>query len=266
MQAHEQMEFLRAVAEFIGERIALIIAPLQQRILQLEEALSHGSDRADTADEREHLSVDDLHVFIRDHVQTALAQLPVPAVPVHVVGGFIDRDGDLYLSLSNGESKKMGCVIGRDGKDIDADAVRQTVKALFDAMEKPKDGKDGRDGVGFDDLRVYQRDDDERKVMLCFERGEVKKEFQLYFGYPLYQDIWCDGQYRRNDCVTLEGSVFMATQATTTKPGMPGCDWKLIVKRGREGERGKPGRDGKDGKDGQPGRDLTQLDFDGRKY
>jgi hypothetical protein len=284
MQPHEQVQFLEAVGEFVRVQIAhaveIATAPLLQKIDALQFAIENipagkdGKDGRDGIDGQngqpgaDGLSVDldSFNAAIADAVQAAVSGIPVPAAAVSVVGGYIDRDGNLCLTFSDGSIKALGTVVGRDGKDVDPQIVVGTIEKILASWDKPKDGKDGKDGLGFDDLKVYQLPDDERMVVFKFIRGEQEKEFQLYFPHPIYIDIWRAGEYRRGDCVTLEGSMFMATSLTDSKPGTPGCDWKLIVKRGREGERGKPGKDGKDGTPGRDGRDLTQLGFDGRKY
>jgi hypothetical protein len=38
--------------------------------------------------------------------------------------------------------------------------------------------------------------------------------------------------YAEASLVTRQGSLWVATTATTTTPGEPGSDWRLIVKRG----------------------------------
>lgn len=52
-----------------------------------------------------------------------------------------------------------------------------------------------------------------------------------------YRDVWREsaGEYQRGDMVTHKGSVWLAKQATTERPGT-GDGWKLIVKAGRDGK------------------------------
>src|SRR5262245_32297485 len=179
MQAHEQVQFLEAVSEFVQVQVARAVeiatAPLLQKIAALQFAIEqipagkdgrdgdNGPPGQDGKDGADGLSVDaeSVNSFIKVCVDDAVSRLPVPAVPVHVVGGFIDRDDDLYLSLSNGESKKMGRVVGRDGKDVDTDALNEALTKSFreEVAKIPppkdgKDGKDGRDGFGFEDIAM----------------------------------------------------------------------------------------------------------------
>jgi len=46
--------------------------------------------------------------------------------------------------------------------------------------------------------------------------------------------IHTEGQeYREAQLVTRSGSLWVSTAATKSTPGTPGCDWRLIVKKGQ---------------------------------
>lgn len=136
----------------------------------------------------------------------------------------------------------------------------------IDRMPMPKDGKDGRDGLGFDDFEMH--DDGAGTVTLSFKRGELEKSRMLKFPWPDHCGIWRDGQaYKYGNNVTWAGSVWRCLAATTIqKPGNGASDWQLIVKRGEDGRPGKDGEKGERGPQGPPGRDLTQMNVDGSKY
>lgn len=102
---------------------------------------------------------------------------------------------------------------GRDGKDGDP-------------------GKDGQDGLGFDDLEFFH--DGERSFTLRFMRGERVKEFAFSIPTILDRGVWKQRGYERGDGVTLGGSFFIAQKDTDAKPG-DSDDWRLAVKRGRDG-------------------------------
>lgn len=73
-------------------------------------------------------------------------------------------------------------------------------------------------------------------------------------------------EYTAGDAVTWGGSLWIAQTKTNAKPGEAGSDWRLAVKRGRDGKDGKNGERGERGIEGKAGRDLTQMDFSGRKW
>jgi integrin beta 3 len=114
----------------------------------------------------------------------------------------------------------------------------------------PKDGKDGQDGLGFDNLEVTI---DGRDLKHTYALGERKREFVNRLPIPMNKDIWREGQlYEKHDEVTWGGSVWIAREDTTDKPGDGATAWSLRTKRGRDGRDGK---DGKAGERGPPGRD-----------
>lgn len=161
---------------------------------------------------------------------------------VSLAGFVIDRNGHALATLSNGEQKDLGAVVG-------------------------KDGAAGRDGFGFDDLSVEH--DGERGFSFKFQRGDVVKAFDFKLPIALYRGVYSDGKaYEQGDMVTWGGSVWHANEATTGKPEISKA-WQLAVKHGREGKKGLDGVDGKDGLRGPPGhtgRDLTRLGQDGSAY
>jgi integrin beta 3 len=175
-----------------------------------------------------------------------------------VVSGYVDRVGDLYFTNSDGSVFKAGHVVGADA---DPAKIAEAIKAEFAKIPPPKDGKDGFALTDFSMRRTGQR-----SVTLSFESGDIKKEITVTFATPLYQGVWHEGEYQEGDCVTLEGSAWIALADTKTRPGTPDNDWQLAIKRGRDGREGKQGPVGPAGKDGRDGRDLTQLGPDGKKW
>jgi hypothetical protein len=123
-------------------------------------------------------------------------------------------------------------------------------------------GHDGSDGLGFDDLRVTQRDD--RSFTVTAARGDVVKEIgTASFALDIYRGVWLEGKtYEPGDGVTWAGSEWHCQAATTTKPGDGSKAWTLKVKRGRDG---KDGKDGAPGPTGPMGRDWQQVYDDTRR-
>lgn len=132
-----------------------------------------------------------------------------------VSGGIIDRDGVLFFTLSDGEVRKVGPVVGKDGAP----------------------GRNGDDGLGFDDLDLVETDDG---VELRFVRGEVVKTFPL----PVVIDrgVFKEGTaYRKGNGVTWGGSFWIAQKdGPEGKPDGPDSGWRLAVKRGQNGRDIKP--------------------------
>lgn len=121
----------------------------------------------------------------------------------------------------DGQSGQTG-IAGRDG--IDGSPGRDGVN-----------GKDGLDGLGFDDLSVEH--DGERTFTLSFRRGDQVKEFAFALPVAIDRGVYKDGtDYARGDGVTWAGSWFLAQK--DQPQGKPGesDDWRLAVKRGRDGK------------------------------
>jgi hypothetical protein len=120
------------------------------------------------------------------------------------------------------------------------------VKPLIPGPVGPA-GRDGVDGVGFDDLIVEH--DGERAFTFKCVRGDVVKALGTFtLPIPIYRKVWIEGRtYEPCDRVTWAGSEWHCETATTTKPGDGSKAWVLSVKHGRDA------KDGRDGAVGPPG-------------
>lgn len=124
---------------------------------------------------------------------------------------FIDRDGNLVATFSDGSIENLGPCVG-------------------------KDGAPGRDGFSLDDFDCEPVD--ERTVVLKFTRGDVCHSYELVFPVPIYRGVFKEGEaYQRGDMVTWGGSLFHAEKATLAKPESE--DWRMCVKKGRDGRDAK---------------------------
>jgi collagen type III alpha len=90
--------------------------------------------------------------------------------------------------------------------------------------------------------------------------GDRVKEREL--SIPFDSKAWQAGTvYPKGAGVTWDGGYWIAQTKTHEQPGEGSPDWRLAVRRGKQG------REGKQGKDGSPGKDLTQFDpATGRKW
>jgi hypothetical protein len=134
-----------------------------------------------------------------------------------------DADGQLVVTLTNGEIQRAGRVVGRDGTD-----------------GKPGEkGKDGADGLGFEDMDEFL-DEDGRTVVRRYSKGDTVKEFRHKFQVPLEMGVWKDGhEYEKGDGVTFGGSFWFAQKhAPQGRPDSGNKDWRLGVKKGRDGKDG----------------------------
>jgi hypothetical protein len=112
-----------------------------------------------------------------------------------------------------------------------------------------KDGLNGRDAT-LDNVRAVT--DRERGTMAFVWKDGTPIEGAVW-KMPTYRGVYVGGKaYEAGEFVTYAGSLWMAHEDTTQKPGEGFTAWQLCCKAGRDG---KPGRDGKDGKNGRDGKD-----------
>jgi hypothetical protein len=146
---------------------------------------------------------------------------------VGVAGAVIDRSGVLVLTLSDGSTRDLGVVVGKDGLDGKDGADG--------APGEP--GKDGSDGLGFDDLEIVH--DGERSFAFKLVQGERAKEFPFTVPVVIDRGVYKAGEtYAPGDGVTWGGSYWIAKSETDAKPDS-GEGWRLAIKRGRDGKDAK---------------------------
>ena len=145
---------------------------------------------------------------LKDRISELEKQL---AERLTVAGANIDRDGSLVLTYTNGTEKNLGTV---------------TTKG-----EPGRDGKDGFDLSAFD----IQLGDDGRTLHFLFEDETHKAASSLTLPTMIYRGVWNEGTYQKGDTVTYQGSLFVALEDTTFKPGTE--KWQLAAKRGRDGRQ-----------------------------
>jgi hypothetical protein len=139
---------------------------------------------------------------------------------VGLAGAIINRAGELVVTKTNGEAIALGVVVGKDGDC----------------------GKDGADGLGFDDLSAAS--DGERGVVLKFQRGEVVKEFAFHFPAIIDRGYWREGtEAKAGDAMTHDGTLWIALRDTKAKPARDSEDWRIGARKGRDGIQGPPGKD-----------------------
>jgi hypothetical protein len=130
---------------------------------------------------------------------------------VGLAGALIDRAGELVVTLTNGDTKNLGPVVGKDGE-----------------------GTPGLDGFGFDDLDMTY--DGEKTITLKFTKGERVKEFPIAMPVVIDRGVYRErSEYKAGDAVTWGGSLWIAQKDTGAKPDSSD-EWRLSVKRGRDGK------------------------------
>ena len=259
-------KFVNGLHEYIGKALAPIVAKqvdIERRIKnQLDSfgaAIKQEVEQAVAALPPAKAGVDGTSVTLEDVaplIRAAVAQIPIP------------KDGE------NGTSVTVGQVLpmlkewfdalpkpkdGADGKSVTIDDVRLMLQAeqathlleierrandridrCIDRIEKPRDGKDGRDGadgLGFDDFEPIF--DGRRTFTLRCSRGDKVKEWSWKMPVVIECGVYVSSkEYEQGDGVTCGGNYWIALKDTSARPGDNNTDWRLAVRKGRDGKDG----------------------------
>lgn len=135
-----------------------------------------------------------------------------------LAGAMIDRDGALQITLTNGEVKSLGVVIGRDGSN-------------------------GADGLSLDGFEMEYLPESHEIALKATAAGRVK-ELRYPAGGIRPAGYWRDGtKAQAGEAWVHDGSLWIARSATSAKPESRSEDWIIAARKGRDGERGQKGAD-----------------------
>jgi hypothetical protein len=175
-----------------------------------------------------------------------------PRDPTDISDAMVDRNGELTLVFSNGTTKNVGKIVGRDGIDGLPGLTGDRGPAGLDGVNGIN-GIDGRDGFGFDDMTAELLGDG-RTVNFKFVRGDDVKEFTMKFPVMIFRNAYmADVVYTQGDVVAFGGGTFHAnSEVIGVVPGTSDA-WTQQTAPGRSvrGERGIAGKDGRNGIDGK---------------
>ncbi len=263
------------------ERLATDDARLEQRLVLLERDSADIRTKLDVvADLRDRVVTVETKASIQMPMPPAAEPLPpVDLTSVHERLALVTREcedlrGELYVMkelrdrVVTIEAKSAHAIapqpLGVSLSDVDARIVEKMtpVQALVaDARERlaavevrqpipgpaGKDGmngKDGADGLGFDDMEEVIEDEGRTIVRRYKNATGNVREFRHKAVGMLYRGVYVEGMsYTQGDVTTWAGSSWYAKRDTIEKPGDGSKDWQLIVKRGRDGKDGRDALD-----------------------
>ena len=78
--------------------------------------------------------------------------------------------------------------------------------------------------------------EDGRTLALSLRTGDTVVTKSVRFAVPIYGGVYKAGHYSQGDSVTYGGSMWIAKCDTDLAPGGGNDDWRLAVKRGRDGK------------------------------
>src|SRR5574344_635020 len=223
-----------AVVDQVVGMIDKRLTPIMDRLNSLESVEQVKAQDVSAEVVRSILDGDNLEHIVSLQVADYLAENPPPAGEkgmdgtdgadgkdgVGLAGALIDRDGSLVVTLTNGEVKSLGSVVGKDGAN----------------------GVDGRDGFSLEHFSA-ERDED-GTITLKFADQHVSKTYQFNIPVVQYRGYWREERKcAEGHAITHNGSLWIAKRDTCAAPSAKSSDdWYLAVLKGRDG------RDGYDGK------------------
>lgn len=235
------------VKESVGEAVAAVKARYDARIKELEDAIA-AIPAPEKGEPGKSVTIDDIKPLVEEAV--AAIEIPVPADGKDGTNGQNGVDGKDGADGSNGKDGENG-KDGKDGIAPTADEVAKSMEGIFskwaldferkadgvlskaiDAIPKPKDGRDALELEDFD----LVLDEDGRTVTMSLKRGETVIEKSIKLPIPLDAGVYRDNQaYEKGDGVTYGGCFWIAQK--NGPDGKPGSsdDWRMSVKRGRDG-------------------------------
>lgn len=185
--------------EAMGEAIRAAVAPLEKRIAELEaEKRQAGEKGADGS----------------------------PGEPgakgadgLGLAGAMIDRDGALQITLTNGEVKNLGPVVGKNGTD----------------------GGNGKDGLSLESFDMEYLADSHEIALKASANGRTK-EVRYPAGGIHAKGYWREGtRAKAGDAWVNDGSLWIAVKDCQSQPGLNDEAWIIAARRGKDGERGIKG-------------------------
>jgi hypothetical protein len=255
-------KLMAGVQDYIGKALAPIVDRIKALEAKpdpviwdgaaIERALDERIQRFPKPQDGKSVSIDEVRPLILDAVKAILDEWPKPQN---------GKDGPTEEAVSKMLAEALAKIpTPKDGISPTAEAVadlliarladrfeakssdwaldfERRAQALFqkavDAIPIPKDGKDGINGVGWDDMTVEH--DGKRTVTLKFVKGEASHEAQIVIPCVIDAGFYKEGMaVEQGDGVTHGGSYWIAQKDTTTKPEIGNPDWRLAVRRGRD--------------------------------
>lgn len=193
--------------EAMGAAIKEAVAPLQKRIGELEAALAAIPAGRDGKDGKDGESIKG------DAGEKG-------ADGIGLAGAMIDRDGNLQITMTNGEVKNLGPVVGKDGSN----------------------GTDGKDGLSLESFEMEYLGESHEIAIKAACQGRVK-EIRYSAGGIRPAGYWREGtKAKAGEAWVHGGSLWIAMKDCASKPATNDEGWIIAARAGRDGERGASGK------------------------
>lgn len=195
------------------------------------------------AKDGESFTVDDVRPVLAELVSKAVADLPQPQP-----GKDADMDSlrahldGLVKSLELPKAasvEEVAAFFERRFSDLSLSWERQardTFDKAADRMPIPKNGENGRDAVPLEGFDI-ELCDDGRTITVKMQAGDTVIEKSLKIASVIDRGVFsAEGSYEKGDGATYGGCYWIAQK--DAPEGVPGgsADWRMAVKKGRDGK------------------------------
>ncbi|HGN2642878.1 hypothetical protein V3399_29930 [Pseudomonas aeruginosa] len=238
---------MEALKAHLGELVKAIPAPADGQSVTIDDVAPMIRDEVakavaevPPAKDGESVTVDDVRPVLDELVSKAVADLPKPQpgkdADMDALRGYLD-DLVKSLELPKGPSvDEVAATFERRFSDLTLSWERQardTLEKAADRMPKPKDGRDALPLESFD----LALGEDGRTVTVKMQAGETVIEKSVKIASVMDRGVYSsEGSYEKGDGTTYGGCYWIAQKDAPA--GAPGAsaDWRMAVKKGRDGK------------------------------
>lgn len=218
------------IVELVGEAVKALPVAEPGKDADMEALCAHLKELFDAippAKDGQSVTVDDVLPALKEHADAYLKALPVP------------RDGESGKDAVAPTAEEIAATFERRFSDLVLSwerQARETFDKASDRMPIPKDGKNGRDALLLESFDMIIGEDG-RTVTVKMQAGETVIERSLKLPTIIDRGVFSkDASYEQGDGTTYGGCYWIAQK--DAPEGVPGgsADWRLAVKRGRDGK------------------------------
>lgn len=238
---------MEALKAHLGELVKAIPAPADGQSVTIDDVaplirdeVAKAVAEVPPAKDGESVTVDDVRPVLAELVSKAVADLPQPQPGK-------DADMDALRSHLDGLVKSLELPKGPSVDEVAATferrfsdltlswerQARDTLEKAADRMPKPKDGRDALPLESFD----LALGEDGRTVTVKMQAGETVIEKSVKIASVMDRGVYSsEGSYEKGDGTTYGGCYWIAQKDAPA--GAPGAsaDWRMAVKKGRDGK------------------------------
>ncbi len=241
---------MEALKDHLAELVKAIPAPMDGRSVTIDdvaplirEEVAKAVAEVRPAKDGESVTVDDVRPVIAELVSKAVADLPKPQpgkdADMDALRGYLDVLVK-SLELPKGPSvDEVAATFERRFSDLTLSwerQARETFEKAADRMPIPKNGENGRDALPLESFDM-QLCEDGRTVTVKMQAGDTIVEKSVKIASVMDRGVYSsEGSYEKGDGTTYGGCYWIAQKDAPA--GAPGAsaDWRMAVKKGRDGK------------------------------